>query len=192
MITEAAFQESAISLGCDLAAIKAVAEVESRGDGFIKDKTGARVPKTLFERHVFSRLTGGKYDAIAPDISNPISSAKDRSYGTYAEQPARLEKAAKLDRNAALQSASWGIFQIMGFNYQLAGFKTLQDFVNAMYKDEDEHLKAFVNFVKNSDLASALKNHDWAAFARGYNGADYRQSQYDTKLAQAYAKYAKE
>lgn len=54
-------------LGCEVAAIKAVAEVESAGSGFLSDGQ----PKILFERHYFSRLTGGKFDKSYPDISYP-------------------------------------------------------------------------------------------------------------------------
>jgi hypothetical protein len=34
-----------------------------------------------------------------------------------------------------------------------------------------------------------LENLDWAKFARGYNGAGYKQNKYDEKLAAAYKKY---
>lgn len=183
MITDKAFQQAAKALDTDIATIKAVAEIESRNSGFLP--TGE--PVILFERHIFHRLTKGRYSGSHPDTSNPVA-------GGYAVPPSgqhkRLQKAAELDRNAALQSASWGLFQIMGFNYKAAGFKTLQDFINAMYKNEDEHLKAFVNFIQNEGMQPYLKRHDWKEFARRYNGPAYAQNQYDTKLAKAYEKYA--
>lgn len=181
-ITDGAYKQAAEKLGVDVATIKAVAEVESKGNGFLS--TGE--PVILFERHVFSRLTSGRYDIQHADVSNPVAGG----YGKTAEQHRRLQKAVALDRRAALQSASWGRFQIMGFNYKAAGFKTLQDFINAMYKSEDAQLDAFVGFILHEGLASFLKSHDWQGFARYYNGPAYKYSQYDEKLAKAYEKYA--
>lgn len=60
-----------------------------------------------------------------------------------------------------------------------------------MMDDEDTHLEASVNFIKNSGLADDLKNHRWAAFARGYNGPGYAKNKYHTKLEAAYKKWAK-
>lgn len=184
-LTEADYQEAAKLLGCEPAAIKAVAEVESSGSGFLA--TGE--PKILFERHYFRRLTGNRFDKLYPDLSGPY---KAGTYGPGGQhQHRRLQAAISLDRNAALQSASWGRFQIMGENYQLAGFKSIQSFINAMYNSERDHLLAFSNFVINKGLAGDIRNKDWARFARGYNGPAYAQNKYDIKMAAAYKKYSK-
>lgn len=181
-LTEQDFQEAAQLLNVDIPAIKAVAEVESRGAGFLPDGR----PKILFERHVFHRLTNGVWDGNNPGISNKRAGG----YGQAGEwQHERLDRAAKLHRSAALQSASWGKFQIMGFNYEAAGFDDLQSFINAMYKSEGEHLKAFCNFVISNGLADELRNHEWARFARRYNGENYRINKYDEKLAAAYKRH---
>ncbi len=48
---------AADKLQCEVASIKAVASVESRGNGFdMQDR-----PKILFERHKFAKYTNGKY-----------------------------------------------------------------------------------------------------------------------------------
>lgn len=182
-LTEQDFIDAAKLLNCEVASVKAVAEVESRQSGFLP--TGE--PTILFERHIFSKRTNRKFDATNPNLSN----RKPGGYGKVSEQHGRLQEASKLDRTAALMSASWGKFQIMGFNFTLAGFNKLQDFINSMYKGEREHLMAFVNYVKNTGLSDELQRRDWANFARLYNGADYRKNQYDTKLAAAYKKYSK-
>lgn len=181
VLTEKDYQDAARLLGCEVAAIKAVAEVESAGGGFLADGQ----PKILFERHYFHKLTGGKYSAKYPDISNPSPGG----YGKESQQHDKLARAAALDRNAALQSASWGKFQIMGANFKLAGFATLQLFINAMYESEAAHLMAFCNFIKNTGLLPALKAKNWAAFARGYNGSGYAKNRYDEKMAAAYKRY---
>lgn len=182
-ITEAEYKKAAQLIGCDVATIKSVVEVESGGAGFFSDGH----PKILFEAHIFSRLTNRVYDKTHPDISSRFWNRKLYVGGMYEEK--RLEKACKLNRNAGLQSASWGMFQIMGFNYLACGFKTLQAFINAMYKSEYEHLKAFLNFIKNKGLDKHLVSKNWAAFAFGYNGAGYLLNRYDTKLKNAYNKY---
>ena len=185
-ITEAQYAAVASALGVDVAAIKAVAEVEASGDGLL----ASGKPKVLFEAHVFHRLTDGRYDSTQPKLSSPHW---NRSlYGAGGEhQWDRLDQARALDENAALQSASWGRFQIMGFNSQKAGFDSLSSFVTAMKSGEGEHLRAFANFIQSdSTMLTALRNHDWANFALRYNGEGYAANQYDTKMAEAYARYA--
>jgi hypothetical protein len=172
---------AAANIGCKVAAIRAVIDVESRG-GFLPDGR----PKILFERHYFSRLTQQKFDASNPEISNPVRGGYKGGTAEYD----RLAQAIKLHRNAALQSASWGSFQIMGSNYKAAGHSSVENFVAAMVAGSSGHLNAFVNFVKNEGLADDLIRRDWAGFARGYNGAAYKENAYDTKLANAYRKHS--
>lgn len=92
------------------------------------------------------------------------------------------------DREAAWKSASWGMFQIMGFNH--SGFDTVGQFVAAMFESEYQHLRSFLAFCADSDLIPVLKKKDWASFARTYNGAGYKQNQYDQKMAKAYGEYS--
>lgn len=164
----------------DPAKIKAVADIESRGSGFHPDGQ----PVILFEAHVFSRLTGRKYDSSHPHISSRRWNRK--LYKGGVKEHERLVEAVSLDRDAALQSASWGVFQIMGFNYKLCGKETVQDFINAVYKDEESHYELFFEFIKNNKLIEHLKNENWAGFARRYNGPGYAKNKYDVKLKEAY------
>lgn len=180
------FIDDAAVIGCDVAAVMAVASVESNGSGFDPE----RFPRTLFEGHWFSKLTKGKYDATHPTISYPKWTKKH--YGkTWREEKARLDLAVSLDRTAALQSASWGLFQIMGGNHVKCGFKTVQQFVTAMCKSEDAQLAAFTQFIVNSGLADELRDLRWADFARIYNGPMYAANNYDKKMAAAYEKFKK-
>ena len=189
MITEQQFKSSASLLKIEVAAIKAVAEVESSGEGFLP---GGK-PKILFEPHIFWKQLRAKgidpnlFMEENPDILYPTW--KSGAYGPVSKQHDRMEKAAKINRDAALMSASWGKFQIMGFNWKLCGTASLQEFINEMYKDEDSHLKCFTNYLKNTFLDDELRNHDWAGFARGYNGPQYVKNKYDVKLRAAYLKY---
>lgn len=183
-LTDADIAAAANEIGVDAALIPAVAEVESAGAGFLPD----RRPKILFEAHVFGQRTGHRWDRAYPNISAP---SWDRSlYGAAgAHQYDRLAEAIALDRKAALQSASWGRFQIMGFNAERCGFADVESFVAAMRESEAAHLEAFIAFCRANDLLRYLVVHDWRAFARGYNGPG-QVEHYSGLLAAAYARHA--
>jgi hypothetical protein len=82
-------------------------------------------------------------------------------------------------------SASYGAFQICGFNAGACGFGDVEVFVEAM-KTEQGQLEAFVAFIKSSGLADELQRKDWKGFARIYNGPSYSANAYDVKIANAY------
>ncbi len=185
ILTEQDFERAARALGCDVAAIKAVCQVEAPKGGFLPDGQ----PTILFERHIFRRLTGGRFDKTHPQISNPSPGG----YKGGAAEHLRLQQATALAREEGLQSASWGKFQIMGFNYAAAGFPSVQSFINAMYHSEGAQLDAFVTFLlKDSGgrMARALREHRWVDFARWYNGPAYEINRYDEKIADAYEAFA--
>lgn len=178
------YDECAKRLGCEKAAIMAVAKVESNGCGFYEDG----FPRILFEGHLFSKLTKGKFDASNPTISYPKWTKQ--FYGkTDAEERARLEAAVKLDRTAALMSCSWGTFQILGQNFALCGCKTVQQFVNQMCTDAKTHLLMFTEFIINSRLDDELRDKRFTDFARLYNGPAYAANSYDVKIQKAYAAF---
>ena len=159
-----------------------VLSVETSGCGFLPDGR----PKILFERHVFSRLTGHQYDADDPDISQQTAGG----YGPGgANQYNRLNAALQLDRSAALQSASWGLGQIMGENFGVAGFPSVDAMVASMSASENAQLSAMVSFLTANQLIDSLKAHDWAGFARRYNGPNYAANNYDGLLEHFYGHY---
>lgn len=208
VLTDKDFQDAAQMLGCSVPQIRAVFEVEASGSGWFTDIRASilnldgpggflhgDLPKILFEAHHFDRLTGGIYRKSHPNISSAYwnQALYIGGQGEYE----RLHRAMQLNREAALQSASWGAAQIMGFNYKLAGFNTIDAFVNAMKSGSRAHLMAFVNFVKNSGLTQALRQittyHSSAVpFARGYNGTGYAKNEYHIKIARAFAKWSKQ
>jgi N-acetylmuramidase-like protein/putative peptidoglycan binding protein len=167
-------------LGVNAAAVWAVLTVETRGFGFLAD----RRPQILFERHIFHRLTNGRFDSVNSNLSNSLPGGYVGGVGEYT----RLEEAMDLDQDSAVKSASWGIAQIMGFNFGIAGFPTVDEMVAAMVKDEGSQLSAMAEFIVGNHLDAALRDRDWTFFARSYNGADFERNQYDARLAAAYAK----
>ena len=182
-LSAAGLQSAVTTLGVDLATVLALETVETPGCGFLQDMR----PQILFERHIFHRLTGGVFDAANPGISNPTPGG----YGHGgAAQYARLGAAVALDRDAALQSASWGLGQVMGEHFASLGFASIDDMVSGMCGSEDQQLAAVVGFIMANGLQAALQAQDWATYARGYNGADYAQNAYDTKLAHYYGQFS--
>lgn len=182
-LSAAGFQSAVTTLGVDAPTVLALLTVETPGCGFLKDMR----PQILFERHIFHRLTGGVFDAADPGISNPVPGG----YGPGgAAQYARLGAAVALNQAAALQSASWGLGQVMGEHFGSLGFSVIDDMITGMCAAEDLQLAAVVHFIMGNNLQSALQTQDWATYARGYNGADYAQNAYDTKLAHYYAQFS--
>lgn len=184
------FTDAASALRCQVADIRAVYEVESNGQPFGPDGR----PTLLFEPHVFSRLTQHRFDSTHGGVSYAKWGAKPYPKGTLAERHKanwdRLLYAAKLDRSAAYQAASYGAPQIMGFNFALCAFSDVYAFVDAMSRSARDQLFAFVQFVISSGLDDELREHRWADFARRYNGPRFAENKYDAKLAAAHRKWS--
>lgn len=177
-LTDKDFIAAAKKLGCEKEAIQTVAIVETKRQA--NDSSGR--PTILFERHKFRLFTGGAYNSTHPDISGPQG-----NYGRESIQYAKLYRAAVLNEEAALKSASWGAFQIMGFNHKSAGYGTVGAFVDAMIGSQSSHLDAFVSHIAaSSSLKNAIIKKDWTTFARLYNGPDFKINMYDTQMENEY------
>lgn len=181
-LSEVGLNEAANELGVGPPAIWAVMTVETKGCGFLSD----RRPQILFERHIFRKRTNGQFDVVAPELSN-------RTAGGYGASGAfqydRLTRAIALNRIAALESTSWGLGQVMGFNATEVGFSDVEAMVTAMCESEDSQLAAIVGFIKKNNLAQYLQQSDWSQFAFHYNGSSFKKNNYDNKLAKAHARY---
>lgn len=191
LLGHADIKVAANKLEVDCASVQAVHEVESRGHGFLPDGR----PVILFERHVMYRrlqAAGQDADALAakyPNIVNPLRGG----YSGGAAEHFRLATAMGIDPQYALESASWGLYQIMGYHWQDLGYQSAGDFHEAMSLSEPAHLDAFVRFILvNPPIHKALKSKKWAEFARLYNGPAYRENLYDAKLARAYERHSGE
>jgi len=180
-LTTDGVSESSGSLGVDVATLWSVLAVETSGCGFLPD----RRPQILFERHLFHRLTAGRFDD--GDISDPTPGG----YGAQgAHQYDRLARAMAKDQRAALQSASWGLGQVLGTNFAPAGFTSVEAMVQAMVDSEDAQLRAVASFIDATDLAEPLQAQDWAGFAAGYNGPAFAKNHYDVQLGAEFLKFS--
>jgi len=184
LLTEKDFVQAAKLLRCEVASIKAVAEIESAGTGFTRD----RKPKILFEGHWFNKLTNNRFRESHPDLAckNWDEARKFYKHSQYD----RLQLAKQLDSIEALKSCSWGKFQIMGFNHTLCGYSNVVDFVNDCYVSEYKHLEMFIKYCMNRRLDGYIRDKDWSNFARLYNGPRYKENKYDEKMRIAYEKYS--
>lgn len=181
-LARADYQAVATRLNCEWEAVAAVAEVESGPlGGFGTDGR----PIILFERHLFSRKTNSQYDTSHPNVSNRTPGGYPRS---QADRWTQLAEAYALDPEAALQSASYGRFQVLGQNYPNLQMANAHAYVSKIAKSEKDQLEAFEGFVKANSLADELQRKDWVGFASRYNGPGYAANQYDQKMAQAYAR----
>ena len=176
---------AAAFLGVTPAHVWAVADVESAGSAFYAPAK----PIIRMEPHHFRRLTGMRFDESHPRLSHAYS--QRRRYPQPANQSSRwvqFEEACALDRSAAIQSHSFGMFQAMGFNYRRCGFASAELFLSAHCRSAGDQLLAAAHFIKSQNIDDELRREDWAGFAAIYNGENYRSNSYDVKLARAYAR----
>ena len=186
------FTQVAELLGCEPAALKAVQQVETGGrGGFFSPGR----PAILLEGHIFwtqLKKRGSNPEDYVKGNENILYPKWEKGHykGGIGEYD-RLEQARKINREAADASASWGMFQIMGFNYAACGEESIESFVRSMCESEFKQLLLTANFIKkNSQMLQALQARDWAVFAKCYNGPAYAQNRYDVKLEAAYQKYS--
>ena len=157
------FNAALDALSVDAATAWSILNVESGKAGYLAD----RRPQILFESAVFHSQTAGAFDATHPDISQP---KWIRDYAGGAGEYPRIAKAYGLAGESALKSASWGLGQIMGFNFQMAGYTSVTDFVGDACASEASQLKQFQQFLISKGVLTALQNHDWTTVATKYNG----------------------
>lgn len=185
------YRALAQELDIEPALLRAVHVVEcGSGDGFLPSGR----PKILFESHQFYKQLKNHFgQQFAEDIQqmypNLCTPKWDRStYKGGEKEWDRLLLARTIHEPSANMSASWGLGQIMGINYKLAGCNNLGEFVGMNLISTENQMKLFGNFLKNSGLLKHLRAKNWALFAKGYNGAGYAQNRYDEKLKSAYYK----
>lgn len=179
-VTDDDIAHLATRLGCSPKQLRAVSKVESGGAGF--DDEGK--PKILFERHIFARLTKGKW---SPAIFS------NRSGGGYSEPSwDKLTLAACKDADAAFSSVSWGKFQVMGMHWSFLGYPSPIEMAYSTVTSEAAHYEMLARYIEKNGLKSKLSDistnaDDNRPLARSYNGANYHQFDYHNKLARAMA-----
>lgn len=165
--------------------LQAFLNVESRSRGF--DREGR--PIILTEPHVFYRNLKGseRSEAVRQGLAyprwgeKPYPRSQDDRYDW-------LKAAMKINQSAALKSVSWGMSQVLGENFSVVGYPSVEAMVSAFMRDEEEHVEAMVKFILANGIADDLMAERWDVVARVYNGPGYKKNAYHTKMAKEYAK----
>jgi hypothetical protein len=177
------------ALGIEAAALLAIAQVESGGNLFAR-VDGCDEPLIRFEGHYFDRRLSvpNQIKARAFGLSAPVAGA----VANPRTQEARwrlLARAAEIDRKAAYESTSWGLGQVMGAHWASLGYASVDALAAEARSGAGGQVRLMARYIDKAGLVSSLRDRDWAAFARGYNGPAYRKNSYHLKIAAAYARY---
>lgn len=187
-----------IGVGEDV--VHALIEVETRGTGF--DSKGRVI--ILFEPHKFYANLRGKGDKLSAAVEQGLAYPKWGMKKYPKDSYPRLEKAIEIDETAALRSCSWGMGQVMGDNFRMLGYDSVQDMVSAFAEDEEAQLKGMIDFIKSAGIDDDLRRierkaksgqkvtaADWVPVVRVYNGPGYLKNNYHTRAATAFNKWLK-
>lgn len=178
LITEKAHEQN-----IEPAVLKAIIDVESSGSGFY----GLGNPhegkcKVRFEPDYFAKFTGLHPFFLPRSLDLQEAKKIPEFTGRLAYEKALLHSPA-----SAIKSTSFGLGQIMGFNFSKAGYSSLIEFKDSMEESEYKQLEALISFIVSDEaLLKASQDKDFASIARIYNGAHYAERAYDKKLISAY------
>jgi LysM repeat protein len=166
-------QAQASALGIETGVAAAVLAVESSGGAHSDGKLTIR-----FEKHIFKNRAG--------------KSVYVRHTGAQSNEYDALMRAIEIDEKAAYESISMGAPQIMGFNAPTLGYGSAKEMFMEFQRSERAQVVGMLEFIRNNRLLlKAARAKDWARFAKYYNGPDYADNAYDTKLKQAYEAWNK-
>lgn len=190
-LTEADYEAVAEELGVEVAAIKAVVDIEAGVEhkGFWKPGK----PIVNFSVKMYRKLAprrGISLKKVQKRHPELFEKPNVKKYGSsQAAYRACIEVAARIDSVSAYESTFWGMFQIGGFNWQKCEASGLGEFVELMSRSERDQLELFARFIKNSGMLQDLKKKDWLRFALKYNGSEARSRGYHKRLAAAYRRH---
>lgn len=177
------FRLVAEELNVEVAAIRAVVEIEAGKS--MKGFWAPGIPVINFDSKMYARMK-----SKAPSKAGAKGEKVPEGLSGYAlREWTQLINARKTNAQGANMGTFWGMFQIGGFNYKQCGCSSVDEFVKLMSYSELEQLELFAAFITNGGMLEDLRQKNWAAFARKYNGAGYKKRGYHTKMAAAYKKY---
>lgn len=190
-LTDEDYRAVAEELGIEVAAMKAVVDIEAgkSHQGF----WAAGKPLINFDLTMYRKFAPRNNVSLKKaQKKHPLIFRRPdaRKYGSYqAAQQARLDAAASVDSVSAFESTFWGMFQIGGFNWRKCGVSSIGEFVGLMSRSERDQLELFARFIENSGMADDIRKKKWLNFALKYNGPKARSRGYHTRLAAAYKRH---
>lgn len=193
-LTDDDYREVAEELGVEVAAIKAVVDIEAgrAHKGFwAPGKPIINFDLTMFRK--FAPRNGLSLATAKKQAPVIFAGPNIRKYGSQqAGQQARLDAARALNSAAGIEGTFWGMFQIGGFNWKKLGFESPEAFVEAMSHSERAQLEIFAHFLKTFNMVDDIRNKQWLKFALKYNGPRAKARGYHTRMAAAYDRHKKE
>ncbi len=190
-LTEDDYKDVAKKLRVEVAAIKAVVDIEAgpAHEGFwTKGKPIINFDLSVYKKRASKRNVLARAQKERPEI---FAKSNTKKYGSLqAARWARVNAAMSVDSISAIEGTFWGMFQIGGFNYELCDTKSPQDFYRKMCRSERDQLDLFASLLINTGMVEPLRKKDWAGFARRYNGPSYASHAYHTRMAKAYTKHS--
>ena len=142
----------------------------------------------LYEDHIAYKYSSGK-------VRDALVKARLAARG-WRDLPYPPSPYPQIDRcteiagpEVAALSTSWGMYQVMGFNFQMLGFDSALDLVEYLKASEKNQFMAWVKTIDEMGVRDALLAEDWAGYARRYNGPKYAAHGYHTRLSALAAKY---
>lgn len=171
--------------GIEPSALLAFIEVETGGRGF--DPTTGKI-MIQFEPAWFRKKApyapSGKWNLNKVEVQSK-------------EWPAFNDAFSK-NPDAAMQSTSIGLGQIMGFHYKRLGFATVDemwDHAKTSLMNQIWQIAKFIDTDKS--LKQAIKDKDWFTIAKIYNGSGfmeiarkYGREPYNISMKKAYEEYS--
>ena len=148
--------------------MNAFAAVESNGN-----------PRAIrFEPHVFNRKSSTQipWTNNGSGFSNVASETNKSAF----------KKAYQIDKVAAIESTSWGSYQVMG--HHLLKINSNPDAAVAMFEADPQGVsdKMVASwFSGNNSACNAARSRDFKTLARRYNGPAYAANAYDVNLKSA-------
>jgi hypothetical protein len=110
-----------------------------------------------FEPHIFRRYTNQEVKV---------------KRGNQEKEWENINAAYMISKKDALYSTSFGLGQIMGFNYKYLSspFDNVIDMVKDFQDSVLIQIKSFFGFIEYNGLNKFIKDKDWRGFTRRYNG----------------------
>lgn len=166
------------------AALLAFISVETGGKGF-DEKTGKIIIQ--FEPAHFRKKA-----PFAPSGKWSVNGVERQAAEWIA-----FNDAFRKNPEAAMESTSIGLGQIMGFHYKRLGYTSVGTMWDAAKSGIETQIEQILKFITTDiKLLSAIHACDWDGVATRYNGAGYKalakkigREPYDISLAKAYTKY---
>jgi peptidoglycan hydrolase-like protein with peptidoglycan-binding domain len=173
--------KKATALGVSTSAVAAILQCESNGKGFSSsgdmiirfenhifwDKWGDSHQQQFAEHFQFNPNKRWKNHLFRSDVNNPWESF----HSNQSKEWEVLNLARELSDSAALESISMGAAQVMGFNYKMIGYDSVQDMFQSMTSSLPAQLDGMFSYIEaSSTCMRGLKSNDFYTFASGYNG----------------------